>query len=101
MVIRTVTSAGAGLAIAGAVLQIGRQGALKMRHQRGKFWLSSPRHRPSTPGTLGNLLCSKALVLPIYVSIAAIAMAGLPWALNGEQGLQPAPVRLGDAPSGK
>ena len=41
------------------------------------------------------------LVLPTYVSIATMAIAGLSWALNGEQGLQPAPVRLGDAPSEK
>jgi hypothetical protein len=43
----------------------------------------------------------KTMVLPTYVSIAAMAIAGLSWALNGEQGLQPAPVPLGDAPSGK
>jgi hypothetical protein len=43
----------------------------------------------------------KTLALPTYVSIAAMAIAGLSWALNGEQGLQPTPVRLGDAPSGK
>jgi hypothetical protein len=43
---RTVASAGAGLAIDGAVLQRGRQRALKMWQQRGKFWLRSPRHRP-------------------------------------------------------
>ena len=40
MVLRPVTSAGAGLAIAGAVLQIGRQRTRNMREQRGKFRLS-------------------------------------------------------------
>ena len=40
IVIRTVTSAGAGLAIAGAVLQLGHSRALNMRQQRGQFWLS-------------------------------------------------------------
>jgi hypothetical protein len=40
MVIRTVTSAGTGLAIHGAVLQIGRSRALNMWPQRGQFWLS-------------------------------------------------------------
>jgi hypothetical protein len=40
MVIRTVPSAGTGLAIDGAVLQIGRQRTRKMREQRGIFWLS-------------------------------------------------------------
>jgi hypothetical protein len=39
MVIRTVTSAGTGLAINGTVLQIGRSCALNMWQQRGKFWL--------------------------------------------------------------
>ena len=56
MVIRTVTSAGPWVASAGAVLQIGRYRALTRRQQRGQCGLSSPRHRPSTPGTRGHLV---------------------------------------------
>jgi hypothetical protein len=45
-VVRTVTSARTGLPIDRTVLPIGRQRVLKMRQQRGNFWLSEPRHRP-------------------------------------------------------
>jgi hypothetical protein len=51
-----VTSARTAGPIDRAVLQRGRQRALDMRPQRGEFWLRSPRHRPSAPGTLDHVL---------------------------------------------
>jgi hypothetical protein len=56
MVIGPVTTARAGWPIDGAVLQRGRQRVLERGQQRGECWLGSPRHRPSTPGTLGHIL---------------------------------------------
>jgi hypothetical protein len=44
VVIRPVTSAGAGLPIDGAVLHIGHQRPLDMRQQRRACFLSEPRH---------------------------------------------------------
>jgi hypothetical protein len=56
LVIRPGTSAGTGVAITGAVLPRGRARACNMWQPRGQCWLSSPRQRPYTPGTLGHLV---------------------------------------------
>jgi hypothetical protein len=56
LVIRPGTSAGTGVASTGAVLPRGRARACNMWQPRGQCWLSSPRQRPYTPGTLGHLV---------------------------------------------
>jgi hypothetical protein len=56
MVIRTVTPACTGLPIDGAVPHIGPSRVLERGQQRRAFRLRSSRHRPSTPGPLGDIL---------------------------------------------
>jgi hypothetical protein len=67
MVIGTITMAGAGVPIKGAVLHIGRHRLLDMRQQRLACVWGDAGHRLSTPGTWGHIFGAEHRPLPYMI----------------------------------